>query len=182
MAVSLWTALGCESVLDLDWTPSAPSAGEGGGPPAVLPEGAAGAGSLGGAGTGVGGDPGAPGCSSPSDCVTPPSPCDVAACTSGVCGSAPAEVGTACTGGFGPGVCDGAGTCVACNSASDCTDGDLCTAHACVHTCHDAVQNGAETDVDCGGGACPKCGGGLKCAVDSDCKKKHCVDSVCEGD
>ena len=49
-------------------------------------------------------------------------------------------------------------------------------------TCTDGVQNGAESDVDCGGPTCPKCEPGKKCGVDGDCTavcnyKKLCVES-----
>jgi hypothetical protein len=82
----------------------------------------------------------------------------------------------------GAGVCDGAGSCVACNLDADCGGGDLCKAHVCVNDCNDAVKNGLETDVDCGGGGCPKCDEGASCKVDSDCKKKHCRESICKED
>jgi len=35
--------------------------------------------------------------------------------------------------------------------------------------CNDGVKDGAETDVDCGGGTCPGCAGGKQCNSDSDC-------------
>lgn len=39
-----------------------------------------------------------------------------------------------------------------------------------VATCTDGIKNGTETDVDCGGGTCPKCGVGRTCATPSDCQ------------
>ena len=36
-------------------------------------------------------------------------------------------------------------------------------------TCTDKIKNGAETDVDCGGGTCPACATGKACAKGSDC-------------
>jgi hypothetical protein len=46
--------------------------------------------------------------------------------------------------------------CVECNSGAQCAS-KVCTGHACATpTCSDAVQNGAETGVDCGG-PCPAC-------------------------
>jgi hypothetical protein len=48
--------------------------------------------------------------------------------------------------------------------------------------CTDGVKNGAETDVDCGGGsasACPGCAVGRACNVGGDCASFHCVGSVC---
>lgn len=48
--------------------------------------------------------------------------------------------------------------------------------------CSDAIKNGAETDVDCGGGTCPKCGTGRFCSSASDCVSGRCVGSpgVCQ--
>ncbi len=49
--------------------------------------------------------------------------------------------------------------------------------------CTDGVRNGAETDVDCGGGTCPACASGKACAVTSDCSASpaplSCVAGVC---
>jgi hypothetical protein len=44
-------------------------------------------------------------------------------------------------------------------------------------TCTDRVQSDLETDVDCGGGTCPKCGAGLKCKTANDCRNGKCEDS-----
>jgi formylglycine-generating enzyme required for sulfatase activity len=41
-------------------------------------------------------------------------------------------------------------------------------------TCFDGVQNGSETDKDCGGPTCPPCTDGLMCSVASDCKSSVC--------
>lgn len=46
-------------------------------------------------------------------------------------------------------------------------------------TCSDKIRNGAETDVDCGGGECSKCVGGRKCQNDSDCRSNICNSGVC---
>ncbi|HQY63501.1 MAG: SUMF1/EgtB/PvdO family nonheme iron enzyme [Myxococcales bacterium] len=48
-------------------------------------------------------------------------------------------------------------------------------------TCSDGVKNGDETDVDCGGTACVRCGAGRRCTADGDCKSLSCnlVDSAC---
>jgi hypothetical protein len=47
--------------------------------------------------------------------------------------------------------------------------------------CSDMVQDGNETDVDCGGGTCPGCGGGKKCNTFSDCAAAfgNCVNGAC---
>lgn len=36
-------------------------------------------------------------------------------------------------------------------------------------TCSDGIRNGAETDLDCGGGTCPQCSPGQECLENSDC-------------
>src|SRR5262249_45249659 len=41
-------------------------------------------------------------------------------------------------------------------------------------TCMDGVQNGAETDQDCGGGTCPPCGPNMGCNQPSDCVGVQC--------
>jgi hypothetical protein len=46
-------------------------------------------------------------------------------------------------------------------------------------TCTDKKQNNLETDVDCGGGECPKCGAGKKCEADGDCSSGSCVSKKC---
>ncbi|MFO0616237.1 MAG: hypothetical protein U0414_26825 [Polyangiaceae bacterium] len=46
-------------------------------------------------------------------------------------------------------------------------------------TCADCTQNGTETAVDCGGDACPPCGAGVACLVDSDCESGACVAALC---
>src|ERR1019366_3936206 len=40
--------------------------------------------------------------------------------------------------------------------------------------CIDQRQDGAETDVDCGGGTCSACANALQCNVDSDCASNAC--------
>jgi alpha-tubulin suppressor-like RCC1 family protein len=40
--------------------------------------------------------------------------------------------------------------------------------------CADELENGAETDVDCGGGICPDCDNGKTCKTDDDCKSNLC--------
>ena len=61
-----------------------------------------------------------------------------------------------------------------CTSAADCPSG-LCRDGAC-HAISpaDGVQDGSETDVDCGGSSSPACDDGKKCLVGQDC-----ADGVC---
>ena len=58
-----------------------------------------------------------------------------------------------------------------CLATADCKAGDGCdlTTKTCdANTCNDGVQNGSETDLDCGG-TCPGCGVGKLCLTTSDC-------------
>jgi hypothetical protein len=60
--------------------------------------------------------------------------------------------------------------CGGCNQA--CAAGFMCANGACAPngpTCTDRIRNGAETDVDCGGGTCGGCGVNQACLVTSDC-------------
>ncbi len=41
-------------------------------------------------------------------------------------------------------------------------------------TCSDCVQNGTETDIDCGGPSCAPCADGGKWAKPSDCQSSVC--------
>ena len=75
-------------------------------------------------------------------------------------------------------MCDGAGSCVQCLNQSGCQNGQICVENICVPaSCNDQQQNNQETDVDCGGGQCPRCGVGKGCEQPSDCNS-----GVCEGD
>ena len=46
-------------------------------------------------------------------------------------------------------------------------------------TCTDGTKNGAETDVDCGGGTCPDCVDGKICSINGDCTGNNCVTGTC---
>jgi hypothetical protein len=46
-------------------------------------------------------------------------------------------------------------------------------------TCSDLVQDGDETDVDCGGAACSPCTNGQRCLLASDCASASCVLGTC---
>lgn len=46
-------------------------------------------------------------------------------------------------------------------------------------TCGDGLQNGDETDVDCGGSCLARCANGRGCSIDGDCSSGHCVSNVC---
>lgn len=86
----------------------------------------------------------------------------------------PATSGIACQ---STKVCDGAGKCVECVEDAQC-NGGYCYQNACAK-CDDTVQNGDETDTDCGGAHCSKCVIAKKCGVGGDCELGFCVDGVC---
>ena len=46
--------------------------------------------------------------------------------------------------------------------------------------CKDGALNGAETDVDCGGGSCDTCARGFICTRHSDCALNSCVNRRCQ--
>jgi hypothetical protein len=78
-----------------------------------------------------------------------------------------------------------------------CAGGDTCVAGTCTPaqqqqqqqqptdqqppapTCTDGIQNGNETDVDCGGPSCPKCAEGRHCATGGDCATGVCTGGIC---
>src|SRR6185436_17589841 len=70
--------------------------------------------------------------------------------------------------------------------AGDCAMG-VCTNGFCqAASCNDGVQNGDETDVNCGG-SCAKCADNKVCLIASDCQSnvctgtgtKHCATPTC---
>lgn len=77
--------------------------------------------------------------------------------------------------------CSAASTCVECLAAGDCASlvCDAMTSTCSPAGCGDAVKNGTETDLDCGGAACPPCATGKACAVASDCVGDACSGNVC---
>jgi len=68
--------------------------------------------------------------------------------------------------------------CGACGNI--CATGASCTAGACVTlpTCTDRIQNGTESDVDCGG-TCPGCLTGNACRNNTDCRSGTCTTGAC---
>jgi hypothetical protein len=85
----------------------------------------------------------------------------------------------------------GGGTCPTCGlgkacaglafSVRDCTSMHCSmVSNVCVATqCQDQAMNGAETDVDCGGGTCPACATGKMCMMPSDCVSGNCMTMTC---
>lgn len=97
-------------------------------------------------------------------------PCTEDVCVDGVPDNVPL-LGADCP----AGVCDAAGDCVECVDAGDCAASDaICLEGQCVPaTCVDDVENGDETDLDCGG-SCPGCATGDSCLVGGDCAEGVC--------
>ena len=69
-----------------------------------------------------------------------------------------------------------------CKSTSDCQS-QLCSGGTCSPaSCTDGLKNGAETDVDCGGGmtsTCMPCVVGKKCLAGGDCSTGVCTNGLC---
>jgi hypothetical protein len=45
--------------------------------------------------------------------------------------------------------------------------------------CDNGLQDGTETDIDCGGATCPGCANGQDCLINADCLSGSCAGSVC---
>src|SRR5206468_537518 len=66
-----------------------------------------------------------------------------------------------------------------CKMGTDCRTLS-CSGTVClVDTCNDGIRNGAETDVDCGGGKCRQCSVGQTCAAGADCLSRSCAGGKC---
>jgi hypothetical protein len=96
--------------------------------------------------------------------------CAEALCTDGVQNGTESDVdcgGTSCNG------CAIGETCTA---DSDCADQycDANTDTCATPTCTDGIENGEESDVDCGGSSCNGCADGKACTADSDCTNQYC--------
>lgn len=70
----------------------------------------------------------------------------------------------------GDGVGDSCDNCVSVANPSQLDTNQNGVGDACEPSCFDALRNGRETDVDCGGTTtCARCAAGLRCKVTSDC-------------
>jgi len=68
----------------------------------------------------------------------------------------------------------------ACTVPADCTS-NVCETGKCVPpTCNDKIQDGSETDVDCGGSVCAGCPTGDKCKAATDCVSLVCTGGLCQ--
>ncbi|MEM6290118.1 MAG: hypothetical protein AAGA54_02600 [Myxococcota bacterium] len=112
-------------------------------------------------------------------------------CASGVCDDMNTCAEPACDDGVQNGDetgqdCGGP-TCDACPPGGGCTGNDDCASGVCdpvtdtcsAPTCDDGVQNGDETDTDCGGDVCPACDPGESCEEGDDCASGGCTDDAC---
>ncbi|MDI3292124.1 Ig-like domain-containing protein, partial [Polyangium sp. 15x6] len=164
--------------------------------------GMAGAGGAGGAGgMGAGGSGGAGGggpmCVTPADCPSPGTPCAVATCEAGACGTSFVAAGTATAnqqaGDCRVEQCDGAGSTMSAVDANDTpNDGNVCTSDLCdagipLHpplpadtACN--VNDGKLCD---GNGACVECNSGPQCpsgvCMGHVCQPASCDDGVKNG-
>ncbi len=83
--------------------------------------------------------------------------------------------------------CGGA-DCAPCVAGDTCLVAGDCDSSVCAGSplkcqaasCLDTVKNGAETDVDCGGGDCAGCTVGDACLGDTDCAGNLCTGNTCQ--
>jgi hypothetical protein len=92
--------------------------------------------------------------------------CCATACATGVCGATSCNSTGACVYAASGTACNGGGTC---NGAGSCN----------LNQCQDGIRDGAETDIDCGGGTCAPCAIGKGCFVGKDCTSGICTANVC---
>lgn len=170
--------------------------------PACPGDGGAG-GHVSGAGVGgCGGIGGAPTTASAGGEIAPPfdaGPCGVCPAhlcfyskcgETGSCEYTPTGQGAQCVVGDFHGYCgpesDDPQFCLECNPFNQATCnaklGTVCApAGVCLLPhCLDNKQDLGETDVDCGGNACPKCAPGQGCATPDDCASASCSDDTCD--
>ncbi len=165
-------AAGCAQIIGTGWTPVGGDGGGGSGG-AASSSATASSSSESAASSAASG-----GCADPTTCPGMDAVCAFRTCVVGVCGGAVAPAHTPCAEGGGT-VCNGAGSCVACVSDQDCSgDHAHCSPAGCT-SCNDGVQNGDESDVDCGG-ACQKCSLGQRCVMKKDCGPHlDCENGIC---
>lgn len=115
-------------------------------------------------------------------------------CASGVCAADGTCEGPACDNGAQDGDetdVDCGGSCPAgCDAGQGCSSGEDCESGSCSDEgtceeptnpgCGNKMQDGDETDVDCGGPDCGPCTEGQMCVEDRDCLDGNCEGDVCE--
>jgi hypothetical protein len=80
---------------------------------------------------------------------------------------------------IGPGEIEARKTLKQCRKIDDKQKRKKCIKNAKKATCTDGKKNGSESDVDCGGGKCPRCQGGQTCNSRNDCHTALCVGNTC---
>src|SRR5262249_33504672 len=100
------------------------------------------------------------GCMATSDCPDPGVECQSPRCIAGVCQNVNAPDGIQCNVGGGVVGTSTNGVCFQCFTDADCTGAlSHCdqNTHRCTQppSCTDNIQDGSESDVDCGGPNCP---------------------------
>jgi hypothetical protein len=130
-----------------------------------------------------------PKCPSGKVCVTM-NDCATGTCDNNRCGS--------CTDGlkgYSESDIDCGGGCPGCAEGKDCLKDADCEYKSCVlppipdggvqapgvcNTCGNTVQDGTETDLNCGGATCPKCVVNQKCVINLDCMSGICINKLCK--
>jgi hypothetical protein len=126
-------------------------------------------------------------CSTGADCGPPgictAGVCVVPTCSDGIIDGDESDVdcGGSCGAGCGVGKrCQSSADCTVARNGRHFALGNLCLYGVCGWTCLDGVQDGDETDVDCGGSCSVKCAAGQGCVSNSDCPRNHaCSGGVC---
>ncbi len=125
------------------------------------------------------------------------SPCENGAdCLTLVCGNADTCVAATCgddvrnqneTGVDCGGPCPDCATGQPCGTGADCQSG-VCGGGGCgqgvarccqAPSCNDDIQNGTESDTDCGNAACGDCGNGDSCTANGQCTSNFCQQGIC---
>lgn len=115
-------------------------------------------------------------CDDDADCP-PQEPCRKWECFTGSCMPIDIPMNTRCSGG----VCDGEphSRCVQCLESSHCASGEYCANNECAR-CDNGIQDGDESEPDCGG-HCEPCLRplGFPCSTADQCESGFCTDGTC---
>ncbi len=84
----------------------------------------------------------------------------------------------------GSGYCNDQKICASpkCENDTQCPNNGTCGEDGVCVSCADGVQNGKETDIDCGGDKCSRCKAKQKCETGNDCETGVCTDKICSID
>ena len=114
-----------------------------------------------------------------ASCSALNAPDDVIPLASDTTTSGGGDGGSAGPGGSGGGGNGGSGGSGLCNGPEDCASGFCVNGECVAMTCVDSIQNGGETDVDCGGLDCAPCALDEDCVVETDCASGICSNGTC---